>query len=348
MLEFGSMRIWRSKTRRARRFCSVALLFTGVFAGAGWAQLGDATKTHYLLSGALAGQAVQLELSLEPSGHAAATFVGTRPPLAGDVAPSGEIRLRGGGLSLRGQLPQQYDDPPEQAFTGTLGSGQAFSLEIIASYLTQRTSLGPFLDVGSETPVFTAAPWRQLNGRLERFVRTPAVNFSRKGRALAAKGQLDYFYSYENRVETTRLTPQLLSLREAQFFYTGGAHPNTTYRSLTFVREGQREGARVLRVTLPDMFRDGADYEPVLLSEVTRKLRAREAAWIVDDSTVNNSTVDDSVRLTARDLGVFNLTERGIAFTFAPYAVGAYAQGTFEVTVPFGRLRELLEPAFLP
>lgn len=137
-----------------------------------------------------------------------------------------------------------------------------------------------------------------------------------------------------SRLTPIRLTRSVLSLLETRYIYTGGAHPNTDYRSLTF----RRVGEHAARVTLPNLFRDGAPYRRVLLSEVTRKLRARRAAWIVDGS----------VTLKERDLGVFTLTTRGLEFVFAPYAVGPYVQGAFFVTVPYDGLKNLLNPAFLP
>lgn len=42
------------------------------------------------------------------------------------------------------------------------------------------------------------------------------------------------------------------------------------------------------------------------------------------------------------------VTQRGLTFVFAPYAVGPYAQGAFFVTVPFARVQSLLNPAFSP
>lgn len=163
-------------------------------------------------------------------------------------------------------------------------------------------------------------------------MRAPAARFTQDAQELAARGELDYPYTYEGRLTLTRLTPSVLCLLETRYIYTGGAHPNTDYRSLTF----RRVGEHAVRVTLPNLFRDGAPYRRVLLSEVTRKLRARRAAWIVDGS----------VTLKERDLGVFTLTTRGLEFVFAPYAVGPYAQGA--VTVPYDALTKLLKPAFLP
>ncbi len=203
-------------------------------------------------------------------------------------------------------------------------------MAVVASYLAQQVTQGPF-EISSETPFFLAAPWRRVNTRLEGFVRAPAARFTQDAQELAARGELDYPYTYEGRLTPTRLTRSVLSLLEARYTYTGGAHPNTDYRSLIF----RSVGECAARVTLPSLFRDGAPYRRVLLSEVTRRLRARRAAWLADGT----------VTLKERDLGVFTLSTRGLEVVFAPYAVGPYAQGTFFVTVPYDALTKLPKPA---
>lgn len=165
-------------------------------------------------------------------------------------------------------------------------------------------------------------------------MRAPAEAAARDAQALAATGDLTYPYTYEGLLTPTLVRANLLSLLETRSSYAGGAHPNTTYRSLTF----RRRGAEVRRLELAELFREGVPYRQRLLAEVTRALRARGAAWIVDGS----------MQLRERGLSVFTLSARGLTFTFAPYAVGTYAQGAFFVTVPYARVRALLEPALFP
>lgn len=293
---------------------------------------------RYVLAGTLRGEKVQLELTLEvtaditlsASGKASAHFIGDDRKLEGRIQ-EGRIRLSGAGLKLTGSLPEQYDEGP-QAFAGTLASGETFTLPIVASYLEQRTAQGPFMDVASETPVFTRAPWKGINGSLGRFVQTPATTFLREAQRQSSAGNLNYFSTYENRLETLYLTPTLLSVLESQFFYTGGAHPNTTYRSQTYYASG----GSVKRLTLQDIF--GGKVPDVLLNDVTERLKRQKASMILDGT----------VRLKLRDLSVFNLTQKGLSFTFAPYAVATYAEGAFTVTIPYEQLEGDLNASFLP
>ncbi len=300
--------------------------------------LASSLPERYILAGTLAGKSVQLELTLEipggvalvSTGRASARFIGEDQNLTGRIQ-DGEIRLRGAGLQLTSTLPEQYEDGP-LAFSGNLGNGKRFSLPVVASYLERHTVQGPFIDVKSETPVFLRAPWRQVNGALERFVQTPASAFLREARSVGLTDEGNYYNTYENRLEVMTLTPTLLSVLESQFTYTGGAHPNTAYRSQTF----HATGGSVEHLTLQDLF--GGDVPGTLLGEVTERLKRQKASMIVDGS----------VKLKLRDLSVFNLSEQGLVFTFAPYAVASYAEGAFTVTVPYEKLNGQLEPDFLP
>ena len=286
---------------------------------------------RYLLSGTLRGKPVQLELSLSPT-QTTGTLLGTPARTLKGKRTQNKIRLAGAGLSLTGELPGFRTK--NQTFSGTLGGGTPFELTLAASYTVRHVTQGPFLETRSEAPFWLVLPWQRLNGRLGRFVNAPVTSFIQDAQQLAAAGELTYPYTYESTVKPTLLTGDTLSLLETTFYDTGGAHPNTAYRSLTFYRAGQE----VVRLELDDLFRNGAAYQNVLLREVTRKLRARRAAWILDSS----------VELKAHDLGVFNLTHRGLEFTFAPYAVGPYAQGKFAVTVPYQQLHGLLKPGLRP
>ena len=286
---------------------------------------------RYLLSGTLGGKPVQLELSLSPT-QTTGTLLGTPARTLKGKRTQNKIRLAGAGLSLTGELPGFRTK--NQTFSGTLGGGTPFELTLAASYTVRHATQGPFLETRSEAPFWLVLPWQRLNGRLGRFVNAPVTSFIQDAQQLAAAGELTYPYTYESTVKPTLLTGDTLSLLETSFYDTGGAHPNTAYRSLTFYRTGQE----VVRLELDDLFRNGAAYQNVLLREVTRKLRARRAAWILDGS----------VELKAHDLGVFNLTHRGLEFTFAPYAVGPYAQGRFAVTVPYQQLHGLLKPGLRP
>ncbi len=111
----------------------------------------------------------------------------------------------------------------------------------------------------TETPFWLVAPWDRLNGQLARFVNTPVASFIRDAQQVAVNSDFFDPYSYESVLEPTFLTDDTLSLLETTSYYTGGAHPNTVYRSLNFYRSGKR----VARLGLKDLFLESAAYYTV-------------------------------------------------------------------------------------
>ena len=63
-------------------------------------------------------------------------------------------------------------------------------------------------------------------------------------------------------------------------------------------------------------------------------LKKQQAAWILDGSIKD---IDPDQR-------VFNITPKGVQFTFAPYEVGYYAEGPHWVTIPYNRIDDIIDP----
>jgi hypothetical protein len=114
--------------------------------------------------------------------------------------------------------------------------------------------------------------------------------------------------------------------------YAGGAHPNSHWLTRTF-KVGP--GGEVRAVKLAELFKEGSDYGKVLSEKVLTDLRKQEAQWVVDGQVKE---------LNTDDLKHFAVTPRGLRFCFAPYAVGPYAQGPFEVEVGYETLGEVVDP----
>lgn len=288
-------------------------------------------EARYLVAGALGESAAnEVVFDLSVTGESASFGVLGADPVVGRVEGEGVLMavLPEGMLELN--LPSFWTPTPE-VFPGTL-DGLPVRLEKRAEYAFELVRQGAYTEVAASYPVF-GAPWRGVNGRVQASVKVPMMRALEKARALSRRGQLGYPWTLEETLEPTYYSPRVLSLLGTGSVYTGGAHPNTFYRALTFERVA---GVGVRELALRDLFR--AAYADTLLTEVDRKLRAWGAAWIVDGSVV----------LQEADLNVFTLTRRGLRFAFAPYAVGPYAQGAFFVTVPYELLSDALHPRFLP
>ncbi len=66
---------------------------------------------RYLLTGKLAGEPVQLELTLSPT-RVTGKLLGTPPRnLSGKQTQAGDVHLQGAGLNLTGRLPERFSKP---------------------------------------------------------------------------------------------------------------------------------------------------------------------------------------------------------------------------------------------
>jgi hypothetical protein len=63
---------------------------------------------------------------------------------------------------------------------------------------------------------------------------------------------------------------------------------------------------------------------------------------IVQSDWVRRGASADVANFTA-----FNVTDDGLVLTFPPYQVASWANGPQEVTVPWSRLRDVLNPRFV-
>lgn len=254
--------------------------------------------------------------------------VAAEPVPAGDEARTLTLTVdtmaRGTALDPFGEARVTFAEAPANAPSATV----AFAA--IGTALDAAVTLADgSLEVTRVAPLFHAEPWRALDfageavGPLATNLRQGLARRRERGDAVAGLW-------FDHRRTTVRaLTPELVSVLHVQETFTGGAHPNTVLGSETLLagRDGWRpaapcEAARALRWPCD---------EAVLRDRVIAALREREAAWV------------ESGEVTAAApwlLDAFTVEPGGLAVHFSPYAVGPYAQGPFEVRVPFESLRE--------
>jgi hypothetical protein len=246
------------------------------------------------------------------------------------------LTLEGPDGTVRGALRGSRSSAPNddgRSFRGRLtlaGSSEPVTLQRVAQFVDLDVREGP-IHVSLRYPSFAVGPLAALNPAIEPAARAGLIAFIDQGRSAQAAG--DLFHGWE-RITTTRiegLAGPFVSLRTQSYVYTGGAHGNTSYATHTWRLGGP--APRELR--LSDLFRPNAAYLPRLVPLVLADLVAQNATWVVDGQI---STLGQA------DLALFSLTPAGLAFTFPPYAMGPYVEGTFTVTVPYQRLLDLALP----
>lgn len=137
-------------------------------------------------------------------------------------------------------------------------------------------------------------------------------------------------YAYEVTSTVALAHPSLISVRQMIYSYTGGAHPNTFWPAMTF---GMVHG-KPKRLSLDDVLKDGAS--PTWVDDlVLTRLRRKEASWVVDGAVTS---------LTDDQRANFTVDAKGMTWWFAPYEMGPYVQGMFEIHIGWPALRPYLNP----
>lgn len=140
---------------------------------------------------------------------------------------------------------------------------------------------------------------------------------------------------------------RLFSLTETNFEYTGGAHPNTSYGAVLWDRSADR------RIAPATLFRRGADLTALdrALCDAINRARAdltgQPSALTLGEAEGGGwscpRAADTPFVLAA---STTNGRAGGLQFLIAPYLVGPYAEGGYQVVVPQAAFRSLLDPAF--
>lgn len=134
-------------------------------------------------------------------------------------------------------------------------------------------------------------------------------------------------------------TERLLSLVREEESYAGGAHPNSDVRALLWDKQAGREAP------VTALLAGEARYPEVeaKLCAALAKQKAERGGAPIGGGDYPCPKVDDSqAALAPGGRGKAG----GLTFLFPPYAVGAYAEGAYEVTLPTSSLKPALAPAY--
>lgn len=139
-------------------------------------------------------------------------------------------------------------------------------------------------------------------------------------------------------------TEHFVSVRfESDYYYYGAAHPDTLFTSVVFDLDHQRT------VKLSDLFNPNLDYldllSKMLSDSLTNKLLKNDEsgnANLIRQQIITGTAAIDS------NFQIWNLTEKGILWTFPPYQVAAYVYGPQEVEIPYDKLKPYVIATYLP
>jgi Protein of unknown function (DUF3298)/Deacetylase PdaC len=243
------------------------------------------------------------------------------------------------GASLEGEWKKpgakegQWFSAYEQTASFTNGA-QITSRQINESVKTKR------LDLSAEYPELTggtnSAGFNQL---VKSRVAKVLADFKKQMMALSAEdlkmlpqgvnNYMDIGYNVEY------ADNDLISVSFLEGNFTGGAHPNYSYFTITYDLKNGRE------VKLAELFKPGANYLEAVSAYATKDLQGRKVPDSDENMGLAQDIFADGATPKAENYQNWNITKKGLMITFDPYQVGPYAAGSQTVIVPYARLKEI-------
>jgi hypothetical protein len=120
--------------------------------------------------------------------------------------------------------------------------------------------------------------------------------------------------------------------------FAGGVHPNYNYYTITYDLKQGRE------LKLSDLFKPGAKYLQFVSDYATHDLQSRKDPDSNENEGLAQDIFADGAKPTADNYARWNITKKGLLFTFDPYQVGPYAAGAQTVIIPYARLKDIARP----
>ncbi len=121
-----------------------------------------------------------------------------------------------------------------------------------------------------------------------------------------------------------------VSLSFYDYSFTGGVHGNTSSTTLNYDLKNNRA------LKLADIFEPNANYLKAISDYSIADLKPR-----VGDMS-DEEWLAKGAAAAAENFGSWNLTNKGLMFTFDQYQVAAYAAGPQTVVIPYAKLKNIL------
>ena len=136
-----------------------------------------------------------------------------------------------------------------------------------------------------------------------------------------------------------------ISVLRTMIMYTGGAHPNTDLNTILWDDTAKKP------ISIRPFFKELADNGPTLTAmrrAIITSLKAEKKKRGIEeaDDSWTSGVEPKLLRIGAAALAPSAEAGKsaGLTFHYSPYAVGSYAEGSYEAFVPWGILKPYLTP----
>nr|NIV13807.1 DUF3298 domain-containing protein [Fodinibius sp.] len=286
---------------------------------------------------------IQMELVIRGDticGHYYYESIGKPLELSGHLESTGIVQLSEyveGNKKSTGRFSGEYTFSSD-TFSGMWQSADGrkkipFNLIKVADYAFLKTE-EDIIKAHAAYPQFLPhnPPLVKFNRQLKDSVISRHREFIQEGKENAqidsALLRFGWEQHYDCKIEF--FSKNLVSLLFENWQYTGGAHGNYFYdtKNVTVA------DSQIHSLKLKDLFVPGSGYIDTLSQYCLNDLRKQEAGDVVSGRITS---------LGQKDLQLFTLKPTAIKFTFPPYQVGPYAQGTLTVSLPYNALLNYID-----
>ncbi len=153
-------------------------------------------------------------------------------------------------------------------------------------------------------------------------------------------------WSFERSYATESVVAdRYVSIIRTEYTFTGGAHPNTAIETLLWDRTEKRF------VSIRRFFRE-TDDDGTTMSALRQNVIAALTAEKKERGTLDNG-MDWQKDIAPKLIGIGPVTlapsteagkSSGLLFSYGPYEVGAYAEGSYQAFVPYKTFAQFLSP----
>jgi hypothetical protein len=130
----------------------------------------------------------------------------------------------------------------------------------------------------------------------------------------------------------------LISVSFLRSDFTGGAHPNYNFLTITYDLKNNRE------IKLGELFKPGTKYLGTLSAYAIKDLQSRKDAESGENRGLAQDIFADGAMPKPENYARWNITKKGLMFTFDPYQVASYAEGSQSVMIPYSALKSIARP----
>lgn len=177
-----------------------------------------------------------------------------------------------------------------------------------------------------------------INQRIREFVEKEISDFKNEIFAPDKNIFLNHPSEYNIRYKITYSDEKIISLCLIIYTYlSGAAHGLISYETINFdINRGSD-------INLSDIFIENSNYLERISEIVKEKIRKKVENEMKFTNLIEE-WLDEGTAPKEENYSAWSISKDGIIFYFAPYQVGPYALGSFQILVPYNEIKDLLKP----